>query len=207
MTDFSSTFAGKYRAGILPITCILNEGAPTVVRAYDQAGYWQQTLTWASELYENDVVAIANDADVTFVATDGTAVLEKAVDSESLVVGRIVSLPKINKFPVQTSDASSLALRLAGGYFRTANIEFFAFDQVLKATVMADGTHPTLPGVGATLKFNMTSSYSKHSLCFDSAASGGVGVVPFHYVPAGVDGDLYSCLVGLNGPLASVTGA
>jgi hypothetical protein len=207
MTDNTSLYAGNYRGAILPVTCILNEGAPTVGTSYDQAGLSQKTLTWADELYEGDIIAIANDSDITYVATEGSPVVERPQNGETLVLGRIVSTPKLEKFPAASADANTLAERLAGGYFRTANIEFFGVTQVLKAEVMCDGSNPTVPGVGVTIKFNITSGGVKHTLCFDSAASGGVGVIPFHYVPAGTNGDLYNCLVGLTGFLIAVTGA
>jgi hypothetical protein len=41
----------------------------------------------------------------------------------------------------------------------------------------------------------------------DSAASGGTGLIPFHYVAAGTDGDTSSCLVGVTGLITAVTGA
>ena len=207
MTDNRSTVAGDYRAAILPITCILNEGTATVGTSYDQAGLSQKTLTWGAELYEDDIVAICNDTGCTYVATGGSPVVEAPVNGETLVLGRIVSTPKLEAFPAATASADTLAERLAGGYFRTALVEFFGLTQIMKAEVMCDGSHPTVPGDGTTIKMNMASSAANHKLYFDSAASGGVGVIPFHYVPAGTDADLYSCLVGLIGLLISVTGA
>jgi hypothetical protein len=209
MTDNTTTWAGNYPGlNNTKITCILSEGAPTVGTSYDQAGLSQTTLTWASELYEGDWVALANDAVITFARTEGSPVVEKAVNAETLVIGKIVSLPKTNRFPATTGVADSLTKQLDNGYYRTAVVEIFGgATKVAKAVVMADGSNATVPGVGATLKFNMTSSYANHKLYFDTESSGGVGVIPCHYCAAGSNGDLTDCLVLITGPMLAATGA
>lgn len=211
-TDKRSDYAGSH-PGLKNVTktCILNEGAPTVTdRTYGADGLWEKTLVWASELYPGDYVAICNTTDVTFEACGGVPVVEKAVNAETLVVGKIVSLPRPNMFfPAASADANDLSERLAGKYYRVANVEIMAgITKLEEAVVMCDGATATMPGDGQYLKFNITSSYANHGLYFDSiSGGGGVGVIPFHYVPAGTDGDLYSCLVGITGLMPSVTGA
>lgn len=207
MTDNTSKYAGRYPGG-LRITAILNEGAPTVsARVYDARGLFATGVTYAAELYEKDVVAICNDTDVTYAAAGGIPVVEKAVNSEALVCGQIVQMLRTIRQPAASADADTLAERLAGKYYRIAVVEFWGMTKITKATVMCNGSNATVPGVGDTLKFNITSGYAGHDLVFDSAASGGTGVIPFHYVPAGTDGDLYSCLVGITGLMTAVTGA
>jgi len=208
MTAATSTIAGNYPGGIR-ITCILEEGNPTVgSQHYSQVGFYNTALTYASELYEGDVVALANDSDCTFTATGGIPVVEKASNGETLVIGQIVSAPKMKKFPAASSDADSLAKRLAGKYYRTAIVELWGgITKVTTATVMCNGTNACVPGVGTTLNFNITSSYAAHGLCFDSASANGTGVIPFHYVPAGSDGDTYTILCGITGPFYAATGA
>lgn len=212
MTDKTVNYAGSH-PGLKNVTktCILNEGAPTVVdRSYGADGLWEKTLTWATELYPGDYVAICNDTDVTFSACGGVPVVEKAANAESLVVGKIVSVPRPNMFfPASSADANDLSERLAGKYYRVANVEIMAgITKLEEAVIMCDGTNATTPGDGQYLKFNITSSYANHGLYFDTDTNkGGVGVIPFHYVPAGTDGDLYSCLVGITGLMASITGA
>jgi hypothetical protein len=208
MTDATSTFAGNY-AGGLRVTCILDEGAPTVSsKTYAPDGTYKYGTTWASELEEGDYVAISNDTAATFSACKGVPLVEKAVNGETFVIGKIVSTPKLQKQPLTDAAADTLAERLAGGYYRTANVEIMGgITKIEKATVMCDGSNATTPGTGTTLKFNITSGYASGGLQLDSAASGGVGIIPFHYVPAGTDGDTYSCLVGITGLLIAVTGA
>jgi len=210
MADNTSTFTGTYGGG-LPLTVILNEGAITVGTSYDGIGTKATSYTFASELAEGDYVAISNDSGNTFTATGGIPLVETAVNGEGLVIGKIVSTPVFEQKPANSAAADTLAERLAGKYYRVAVVEFMAgITSVQKATVMCDGTNATVPGVGSTLKFNITSGYStsiENGLQFDSAASGGTGVIPFHYVPSGTNGDTYSCLVGITGLLTSVTGA
>jgi len=206
MTDNTSDYAGNYPGGIR-ITCILEEGAPTVGTSTDQYGQTQKSLTWAAGLAEGDVVAICNDTACTFSACGGIPCVEKAVDGETLVVGQIVGTPRLIQFPATTAAADSLAKRLAGKYHRVAVVELWAFNKVIEGTFMCDGTNAQVPGVATKLKFNITSAYTDHALVFDGSGSGGVNAVPLHYVPAGTDGDLYTSLYGINGLMIAITGA
>lgn len=206
MTDNTSDYAGNYPGGIR-ITCILDEGAPTVGTSYDQMGQNQKTLTWAAELAEGDVVAISNDTACTFDACGGIPCVEKAVDGETLIIGQIVSTPRLLQFPAASADANDLSERLAGKYYRVAVVEVWAFNKIIEGTFMCDGTNAQVPGVATKLKFNITSGYTNHGLVFDGSGSGGVNAVPLHYIPAGTDGDLYTSLYGINGLMIAYTGA
>lgn len=209
MTDSTSTYAGGAVLGPV-VTCILDEGAITVAsRAYNALGTYETSYAFASELDEGDWVAISNDSAVLYDVCEGAPVVEKAVNTETLVIGRIVNTPTFKNKPASTGVADTLTKRLDDKYYRIANVEIMGgITGIQKATVMCDGTNATVPGVGSTLKFNITSGYAADGrLQFDSAASGGVGVIPFHNVPSGTDGDTYSCLVGITGLLLSVTGA
>lgn len=215
MTDNTSKYAGNYGRGIV-VTCILNEGAPTVTgRTYDQLGEHSKGIIFDTELTEHDTVAIANDSVILFDDCDGVPVVEKPVNGEQLVVGKIVGTPRIVSIPQTTTAADSLSKRISGGFYRIANVELMAgITSIQKATVMCDGTNATVPGVGSTLKLNIASEFDtdrfddgNHTMQLDSAASGGTGLIPFHYVPAGTDGDTYTCLVGVTGLLTAVTGA
>jgi len=215
MTDNTSYYAGNYGRGIV-ITCILNEGAPTVTgRTYDELGENAKGIVYASELTENDSVAIANDSSVTFDDCNGIPVVEKPSNGEQLVVGKIVGTPRIVKTPPNSAAADTLSERISGGYYRIANVELMAgITSIQKATVMCDGSNATVPGDGTTLKLNITSEFDSdrfddgnNTMQLDTVASGGTGLIPFHYVPAGTDGDTYSCLVGVTGLITAVTGA
>lgn len=209
MTDNTSNFTGGAQTGI-PLTCILDEGAPTLAtRSYDATGDYQTTFTWASELYEGNYVALSNDTAALYDVCEGAPVVELPVTTETLVIGRIVSTPRLLNTPAADADADTLAERLSGKYYRYANVEIMAgITSIQKATVMCDGTNATVQGDAALIKFNIASGDGDgDGLQFDQAASAGAGAIPMHAVPAGSDGDLYSCLVGINGLLYAVTGA
>lgn len=207
--DNTSNFAGGATTGIV-VTCILDEGAPTLVtRSYDATGDYQTTFSWASELYENNYVALSNDTNVLYDVCEGAPVVELPVNTETLVIGKIVSTPRLLNTPSADADADTLAERLSGKYYRYANVELMGgITAVKKATVMCDGSNATVQGVGTTLVFNITSGDGDgDGLQFDSSASNGVGVIPMHAIPTGTDGDTYSCLVGITGLMYAYTGA
>lgn len=210
MTSYESTIAGNYKGTGPRIECILDEGAPTRhANSMMPTGETLTVITWASQLEEGQVVALSNDVACTYSATEGSPVVEKAVDSESLVIGQIVSKPELKGFAPTDASANDLSERLAAKYYRTAIVEFHIPGRVVAAQFMANGTNACVPGVGATLKANITKMYTADNdgYFFDAAASGGVGVIPLHYAPAGTDGDTYTVLCLLTGLLASVTGA
>jgi hypothetical protein len=212
MTDNQSTIAGNYRGTGPVIECILDEGAPTVSDgAFGPEGLTMKVAVNSSSynLEENQAVAISNDVLNTFVGTEGMPIVERAVNAEVLVMGTIVSKPKWNTMPPNTSAGDSLTKRLAGKYYRTALIEFHIAGKIVAAQVMCDGTNACVPGVGATLKANIAKMYTagNDGYFFDSAASGGTGVIPLHYAPAGTDGDLYTVACLVCGMLTAVTGA
>ena len=209
MTDNTTATAGDYAGGIR-ILCILDEGAPTILNttSFDQRGDNMKTLSWASQLKEGDIVAISNDTANTYAATEGLPVVEIPVTAETLVIGRIASIPVEGKFPANDAAADTLAERLAGDYYRTATVEIWGgITKVTKAIIMQDGSHALVPGVGTTIQYNITSGSANQCLYFDASTSGGVGVIPFHYVAAGTDADLSDALVGITGLLIAATGA
>ena len=206
MADATSEYAGGATTGLV-VTCILDEGNPTVSSSsYDVLGEKQTTMTFASELDEGDWVAIANDSVVLYDVCEGAPVVQKAVDTETLVIGRIVSLPRTLNMPATSALGDSLTKRLAGKYYRYANVEIMGgITSIQEATVTCDGSNATVPGVGTTLTFDISAGYAANGqLQFDSSASNGTGVIPFHNIPTGSDGDTYSCLVGITGMLYAV---
>lgn len=208
MADNTSDIAGDYPGGVR-ITCVLDEGAPTIVdETFDAMGKYAVGYTYASPLKEGDVVALSNDVACTYDACGGIPCVELAVDGEELVFGRIVSTPKLQTMAADDAAANTLAERLAGDYYRTAVVEIWGgITKVVAANVMQDGSNAVVVGQSAILHFNITRATALHELCFDCEASGGVGVVAMHYCAAGSDGDTLTCLVGINGLLDAATGA
>lgn len=207
MTDNTSDWAGNYGQGQTN-TCILDEGAVTPGTGIDAYGREQATYGFASGLAEGDWVALSNDAANTFAATGGLILVEKAVNGEGLVIGKIVGTPTaLKKVPATAAAADTLAERLAGGFYRKARVEITAFPMgsVKKFTVYSDGTNATVPGVGTTLKLSIAGTYANHDGYLDSAASGGTGLIPLHNVPTGTDGDTCNILAVVTGLMTAVT--
>ncbi len=210
-TDYRSAIAGKYPQQFpIKIPCILDEGTITVAStAYDRANTKDNSYVFQYELEEGDYVALSNEEDNTYVATGGIPVVERALTTEKLVVGKLVSTPKVlRELPATSGVADTWTKRLPAKYYRIAELQLLAgITEVTKATVMCDNSHPCAIGVGTTLKLNIVDAYANHCLTFDSVASGGTGVIPFHYAPAGTDGDEYTILCGINDLLTAIAGA
>jgi len=214
MTDLSNNITGNYPTKGPIIPCILDEGAPTVVDSgtvFDMQNITRKTLTWASPLARGNMVAISNDTACTWVATGGIPVMERAVNGESLVIGKIISTPGVFAEPANDAAANTLAERLAGGYYRTALVEIYGgITCIQKAEVYLDGSNGFTVGQCTTLKHNLTGDYADDNteeIQLITAASGGTGIVAFHYGASGDAGDILNCLVGINGPITSLTGA
>jgi len=213
-TDSSNNITGNYPTTGPIIPCILDEGAPTVVASgtvLDMQNVTRKTLTWASPLARGNLVAISNDVACTWVATGGIPVVERAVNGETLVIGKIVSTPGVFSEPANDAAADTLTERLAGGYYRTALVEIYGgITCIQKAEVYLDGTYGFEVGQCAKLKHNLTGDYADDNteeIQLVTCQNGGVGIVAFHYGADGETGDILNCLVGINGPIISLTGA
>ena len=211
MTDNTSSIAGDYPQRFpLRLTCILKEGNITVTSSgtsFSAIGDTEARYAFAAQLSEGDVVGLSNDTGNTYAATGGIPVVEKAVNTESLVFGRIVSSPDwLNTSP--SSSQSTWATMLSSGYYRIALVEvWMGITKVQDAIVQHDGSNAVAIGVGTTLNLNITDCYAYHDLRFIAASANGTGVIPFHYVAAGSAGDLTTILVGITGPMYAVTGS
>jgi len=214
MTDSSDNITGNYPTKGPIIPCILDEGAPTVVASgtvMDMQNITRKVLTWAAPLARGNMVAISNDVACTWAATGGIPVMERAVNGESLVIGKIVSTPGVFTEPANDAAANLLSERLAGGFYRTALVEIYGgITCIQKAEVRLDGTYGFEVGQCAKLKHNLTGDYADDNteeIQLVTAETGGVGIVAFHYGADGEAGDILNCLVGINAPIISLTGA
>lgn len=207
MTDNTSDIAGNYPGGIR-VTCILDEGAPTIIDSFDQMGREAKSYTFATPLKEGDIVALSASTECTYEACGGIPCVELPNDGETTVLGQIVSTPKLQKMAASDTPADSLAKRLAGEYYRVAAVEIWGgITKVKKANVMQNGSNAVVVGQSTILHYNITRGTALQELCFDCEANGGVGVVAMHYCAAGSNGNTLSCLVGINGILDAATGA
>ena len=213
-TDSTDNITGNYGTHGPIIPCILDEGAPTVTATgavLNMANVTSKVLTWATPLARGNWVAISNDVACTWAATGGIPVMDRAISGETLVIGKIVSTPDEFEPPADTAAGDSLVKRLAAGIYRTALVEIYAgITCIQKAEVYLDGSDGFTVGQCATLKHNLTGDYADDNteeVQLITASGGGVGIVAFHYGADGDAGDILNCLVGINAPIISLTGA
>ncbi len=204
----ASAIAGNYAGGIR-ITCILDEGAWTYAQKMNMDGTYEDGWTAATPLKEGEIVALSNDSSNTYVACGGIPVVERPVNAETLVIGQIVSSPTLVVAPTSTdADTDTLAERLAGKYYRIAEVEIWAgITKITKASVTpANGSNHVVPGVSTYLVYDISKGIvaGDEGLQLNIAASAGVGLIPFHYV-ADTGTTLVSCLVGITAPLYAVS--
>jgi len=128
-TNQFPTATDQHKTGIIVVTCILDEGAVTVGSANTvlgtdgllQPGY---TFTVASQLNKDDYVMLKVDTGVTYAATKGRPVV-CAPATTSGICGKIISEPQATTKLTQltaSAGADTLAERLAGGYYRYAQV-------------------------------------------------------------------------------------
>lgn len=198
-----STIAGDFDGGIR-ITCILNEGAPTVgSRVYDNTGGRVTGLTWATEIQKEDVVALDRDTANTYAATGGLPVVTKPSNGEAYVVGKVVTEPEIVQFPANTAAGDSWSKQLAGKYYRIATVEFWPFVAIKPATIVGANAAAVTIGTTGLLEMDISESYTNHGLCVFDVGSGGTGLVSLHYHPKGTT--TATILVGILGFITSAT--
>lgn len=194
-----STIAGEIGGGLL-ITCILNEGAPTVnSRAYNKGGSRVAVTTWANELYIGDVVALDNQSANTYVSCAGLPVVKVPVTTETLVFGQIMSEPQMVKAPANTAAGDSWAKQLAGQYYRIATIECWCAHSIQKAQVRTADAAAIIPGVGTAIYVDISLCTANHNLTVvDNAGAAGVGQFSLHYLAKLAAGD-YNILLAITG--------
>lgn len=210
-TDSTSSIAGdRPQKFPLQITCILKEGNVTLTSSgsiFSTAGDTADAYTFASVLKENDIVGLSNDTANTYAATGGIPVVERAVNTETLVFGRIVTSPDWFE-AAPSSSQSTWSTMLSSKYYRVADVEVWGgITKIKDAVVQSDGSNGVAIGVGTTLNVNITDCYANQDLHFITAAANGTGVIPLHYMAAGSAGDEATILVGITGPMYAVTGS
>lgn len=183
MTDVSAEFQMGPR-----ITCILNEGNPTVGSAYTSTNYKVNTVTWASELHKGEIVAIDPTSTNTFSATKGLPVVKPVANGDATIIGIIETEPWLQKKIGASTDADSLTKRLSGEYYRTATVRFLGCFGVGPATLKTANAAAIVPGVVGTLKVDVSESAGgENGLIVNDVANGGTGIFSFHYAAQAAD--------------------
>lgn len=199
-----SDIAGDYDIGT-KITCILNEGNPTVGNAYDGSGKKTKSLTWASELHKDELVTLDASTSNTHEATDGMPVVKTIANSDTLIIGKIVSEPELVKRPATSAAADSLTKRLAGEYYRIATVRLFV-PHIEDATLVTADAAAIVPGVTGKLIVDVSESVGgENGLILNDIASGGsANIIPLTYA-AKAAGATVSVVVAITGMLNGQT--
>lgn len=191
--------AGDVRGG-LPLTCILDEGAITVVsRTYGPGGTYDIGISFASELRVNDIVCLSSETACTPEATDLMPVVEQVSNGDDKVFGVIMSEPRLMG-SAPAASSSSLADRLAGNYCRVATVEVWAGLTAIRSAhlITADAVN-VVPGVTTLLDLDVSQCNTDHDFVLnDVAAAAGAGYMPLHYV-AKQAASSHTILVGIVG--------
>ena len=192
-----STISGEVGGGI-QLTCILDEGNPTVgVRTYGPGGTYEKGLTFASELRKGEPVTLSGETSNTYEACKGMPVVEQVSNGDDKVIGMIVSEPRLVKFPATSGVADDLTKRLAAQYYRVATVEIWGGITAIRIAhlIRADAIAVT-PGVFTILDLDVSQVKTDHDLVLNDVAAGGEGFMSFHYVAKGAAAS-YTILVGL----------
>ena len=192
-----SDISGEIGGGI-QLTCILDEGSPTVgARTYGPGGTYEKGLTWGSELYKGEPVTLSDASENTYAACNGMPVVEQVSDDDDKVIGMIVSEPRLVKFPADTTAGDSWTKQLEGQYYRVATVEIWGGITAIRAAhlIRADAIAVT-PGVLTILDVDVSQVTTDHDLVLNDVSENGAGFMPFHYVAKGAVAS-YTILVGI----------
>jgi hypothetical protein len=195
MTARTSDIAGDLDASHFKMTCILEEGTLTKGTGYNPQGEKLTTITPAAPIVVDDLVyLIAGTKNLCAECADLPVVAKLAAGT--FYAGRVTSTPQWKVMPTATKaftdcDNADWAAILAGKWYRMASVEFFGVTGAFKGTVTADGSNEVAVGAIADLKWDVSAG------TFVPVGSGGTGLLPLHYVPAGVSGDTYSIIIGV----------
>jgi len=196
----TSDISGDIGGGIL-LTCILDEGNPTVSDSIiDQSGATVTGLTWASALKKNEWVALSVETSNTYAACNGLPVVEAVSNGDDLVVGRIVSTPQITVMPATSGVADSLTKRLAAQYYRVATVEIMVCSSIMEVTLKTADAVAVTPGGVSLLDVDVSESAGSEGLTVNdiAGAAGSASWFSFHY-QAKVAGATVSILLGVKG--------
>jgi hypothetical protein len=195
MTDYTSDIAGDLGASSFKMTCILEEGAITVADGYNTNGEKVTIATPAAPIAVDDLVYLIAGTKNLGAETRLNPVVAKLA-AGTFYAGRVTSTPEWDHTPAATMaftdcDNADWAAILAGRYYRKASVEFFGVTGAFAGTVTADGSNEVAIGAPGDLKWDVSLG------TFVPAASGGTGLLPMHYVPAGVAADTYTIMIGV----------
>lgn len=199
-----SDISGAFNIGT-KLTCILNEGAPTVGTAYDGSGKKTKSTVWAAELHKDELVTLDASTTNDYESTDGMAVVKTIGNGDTTIIGIIESEPELVNPVPNTAAGDTLAKRLEGGYYRQATVRLFVV-QVEEAKLVTANAAAIVPGVTGTLIVDVSESAGdENGIVLNDIATGGCdNILPLTYA-AQASGAEVSVLIAITGPLTGQT--
>lgn len=198
-----STISNEFNMGP-EITCILEEGAPTVGTGYTATNLRLPVVTWASELHKGEIVALDTSTENTHDACLGLPVVRAITAGDATILGIIEKEPYLEKVIPSTAAAATHALRLAGEYYRVATVRFFGVQAIGPATILTKDVVAITPGViGTLIVDNGECVGAGNGIVLNDVANGGTGIFSFHYCAKTAAGSYFSLLCGFTGMLTS----
>lgn len=190
--SLADQYAGDVGSLGIPYSCYLYEGHIQVKSGrIGRTGRKHTDIDYEAELHEGDVVELFSDAALTNQACRGLPVLREATAVDGFA-GEIVSIQPARGFPADESEVTSLATMLSQDLLRTATVEIYGLQStMLRETLIpanGGGAFNIEPGDFAKIAWDVSEKKWKY------VATGGLGVVPFHYLAG-------STSVDVNGPV------
>ncbi len=189
--SLADQYAGDVGYRGIPYSCYLYEGNIQLKTGrIGRTGRAHVDVDYAAPLAEGDLVEVYSDAALTYGACRGLPVLRKATAGDTFV-GEIVTIEPSKNIPATEDAVSSLATMLSQDLLRRATVEIFGLQATMLKEVLIPTNSPAdniVPGDSAKIAWDVSEGKWKY------VASGGLGVVPFHYLAG-------SASVNVNGPV------
>jgi len=197
--SLADQYAGDVGYLGIPYSCYLYEGHIQLKSGrIGRTGRKHTDVDYESELHEGDLVEIYSDSALTYGACRGLPVLREATAVDGFV-GEIVTIEPAKNLPANEDEVTSLATMLSQDLLRRATVEIYGLQATMLRECLipanGEGALNIEPGASDKLAWDVSAGKWKY------VASGGLGVVPMHYLAGSTSVDVTGpVLLGL-GPI------
>ena len=197
--SLADQYAGDVGYLGIPYSCYLYEGHIQLKSGrIGRTGRKHTDVDYESELHEGDLVEIYSDSALTYGACRGLPVLREATAVDGFV-GEIVTIEPAKNIPATENEVTSLATMLSQDLLRRATVEIYGLQATMLKDVLipanSSGAFTIAPGAFDNVGWDVSAKQWKY------VASGGLGLVPMHYLAGSTSVDVTGpMLLGL-GPI------
>lgn len=186
--SLSGNVAGDIGSLGIPITAYLYEGNIQLKTGrIGRTGKTHVDVDYAAPLSEGDLIEIYSDSALTYSATRGLPVVRKATAVDGFA-GKIVTIEPAKNIPANTDAVTALGTMLSQDLLRRATIELYGLQALtleeLFIAANGGGALNIEPGAFETVGWDVSLGKFKY------VASGGLGLVPFHYLAGSTSVDV-----------------